>query len=283
MSDVIRKLVEETNALPPAEMPGWMAWAYNHPGIVTHKTKAQERMNADAKRAYFVEQAEKRVPEWFRTQPELIEASRRVNMDSLRSPYEPYAKEGQLLGEESPVWNAAVSFSSLPSAVYATGQMLANKVDQISGSPAVTYPEAYDRYAESMKNLGAAVGSRGELGEMRAEQDAIPWQAINPGPMEAHVQSKYKPHIIDGNEFLSRAGVDPTTAQVAGAGMDIMLDPFSSVSGATKLARMGKKLSAYGSLGSDALIGTHPAWIPPMLKAADPDGTLIRELLGAED
>lgn len=223
--DIIRQLIAETNALPRHELPSTWAWAKNHPGILSYRTKSPQRYDQDMRRAHFLEKVRERDRDTYWGSPELLDASR--EMDALRSPYQEY-------GADWPVYNATRWFGSFPGAVYAGGQMLANAVDPV----AKTYPKAYDDLARNVNNIVAVAEPLGtnknhmrDMVEMRDAQDSIPWDAMIPRQatdkaLRQRYEQRADPKI--GSEYLREAKVDGPTADVLGAVMDATFDPFFS-------------------------------------------------------
>lgn len=262
--DLIRQLIEETEALPKQELPGAWSWAVNHPGVLSYRTKDPARYDQDMRRAHFLEQMDKRAPA-SRTR-EMLQAGSSDAIRALRSPYEPYGADG-------PLSNAGRWYSALPGAVYATGQMLANEMD-----PEVTpYPEAYDDFAKNVNNLVVFAEPMGknknhmrDMQDMRDAQARLPWHAgLVPGEMPredadaliAYMASK-KADPKSGREFLEDAGLSGNTALVGGALMDAVVDP-AFIPGKTWLG-----LGA--DLGLGSIHGTGPAAIDAIRRLIEP-------------
>lgn len=253
--DLIRQLIEETNQLPRHELPGMWDWAKDHPGILTSRTKSPERYDADMRRAYFFEQAKERARDQYRSSPEMLRAGLPDEIRKLRSPYQQY-------GADSPLSNFGRWAGSLPAAVYATGQMLANEVD-----PDVTpYPDAYDGFAKSINNfvvvaepMGVNKNHMRDMQEMRAEQDSLPWHSSIPRQdWDSVVNQAYsqKAETKDGRQYLAEAGLTGPVPQAIGLLMDATLDPFMSPS------------KTWGGLALDYGLGTAHGTIPAAIDAA---------------
>lgn len=252
--DLIRQLIEETSQLPRHELPGMWDWAKGHPGILTSRTKSPERYDADMRRAHFLEQAEKRARDQFLSSPSMLRASTPDEIRKLRSPYQPY-------GADSPLSNAGRWAGSLPAAVYATGQMLANEVD-----PEVThYPDAYDDFAKSINNfvvvaepMGVNKNHMRDMQEMRAEQDSLPWHSSIPRQdWDDIVNQEYalRAETKDGRQYLAEAGLTGPGAQALGLLMDATVDPLMTPS------------RTWGGLALDYGLGTAHGTVPAAIGA----------------
>jgi hypothetical protein len=281
---IIRRLAEETDALPKQELPGLMSWAINHPSVMNYRTKNPARYDQDKRRAHFLNRVREEIPgsaggSLAEQYPAINAAIGQENIDASASPYEEY-------GEDHPAWNAAVWMQSLPSAVYATGQMLANKVDP----EANPYPDAPRQFAKSMNTFTGGVTegllpknlSRWrDLQDMRDEMTPS-WKVMDPRYGDAMTKAKYSQDLLSGEEFLEGAGVSKNYSPVLGAALDVGIDPFTGYSSASKLARMGKGAEAMKVLGVDAGLGMAPLAIPAAVGGAYDSATEIRRLLGVD-
>jgi hypothetical protein len=193
-----------------------------------------------------------------------------------------------------------VWMQSLPSAVYATGQMLANKVDPVANP----YPDAPEQFAKSVNTFTApldapmAIGLPGmsteslgilpknlsrwrDLQDMRTEMTPS-WKTIDPRFGDALVKAKYKPDVLDGETFLEGAGVPESYAPYLGAAMDAAIDPFTGYSQASKLSRLGRNVDAMKTLGVDFGLGVAPVAIPAAARGASDAASSIRKLLNED-
>lgn len=208
----VRELVKEMRALPKAELPSGGEWFVNHPGLLTYRTKGPQSYDQGQRTAHFLERAKEagiaNVPD--------------AAVAEMKSAYEPY-------GADWPLYNTARWFSSLPGAVYATGQMLANKMD-----PEVThFPDAADDYAKNMNNLLFFMDepfgkNKNQMRDMSDMRDAID---SNPGAADeirAHYEDKADPKT--GREMLEESNVDQLIGRLGtralGGTMDATVDPF---------------------------------------------------------
>lgn len=266
MSDAIRKLIAETEALPRQELPGFWSWAANHPSVMNYRTKSEDRYNDDLRRAHFLEEIKKRDPEYYRSSPGLLGASDPENLKSLKSAYQPY-------GADHPAWNAVNWMQSLPSAIYATGQMVANEVDPV----AKPYPKAYENYSKSLNTLtGMELAGKNEsrwrdMEDMRYAQDRLPWQVLDPRYPDQAINAEYdqKSRPMEGDRYLMEAGVPEYIARPIGTGMDMTLDPWFGGIKAFNLARQGLSKAAMKELIPEIGFGTMGYTVPPAMRALE--------------
>ncbi len=283
---ILRRLAAETDALPQSKPTSWPPVDF-----LNYRTKNPERYDQDRRRAHFLRRLEEEIPN-HRDRASLGQGTivLRDDLKSMESPYEPY-------GQDHPLWNTAVWMQSLPSAVYATGQMLANKVDP-EGKP---YPDAPEQFAKSVNTLTAPldapmlVGLPGmsteslgilpkntsrwrDLQDMR-DQMTPSWRNLQPQAGDQFIQSQYEPDQLEGRAFLAKAGVD---APLLGDLMDATIDPLSGLGSAAKLSRAGKSLQALKELGWDYGIGTSFSTVPYGMRKAQEAGESIRELLNLD-
>lgn len=230
-ADSIRRLIGEVDALPKHEMPGFMSWAYNHPGVLTSRTKDPRQYDADMRRAHFLERVRREQPDYAHDAGLFHQASRR-NLEQLRSPYQPYSVDG-------PLSNAGRWAQSLPAAVMASGQMLADAIDP----SAARYPNAADDYAKSMNNFlvvaepfGVNKNHMRDMADMRDAEARLPWKVIVPPDVleESRALQGLLSSPKTGSQYLAEAGVQGPVGNVWGAVMDATLDPLYSPSKALK-------------------------------------------------
>ncbi len=270
MSEAIRKLISETEALPRQELPGFWSWAANHPSVMNYRTKSEDRYNDDLRRAHFLEEIQKRDPEYYRSNPGLLRASTSDQMQSLKSPYEPY-------GSDHPMLNTMSWMQALPSAVMATGQMAANEIDRATGAKAVAYPGAYDNYAKSINTLVPAelVGKNNsrwrDLQDMRDAQASIPWQVVDPRYDDYRIASEYskKATPMEGDRYLEAAKMPWYISKPLGTVMDMTLDPWFGGVKALNLARKGLHGAARRELIPEIGFGTMGWTVPPAMRALE--------------
>jgi len=276
---ILRRLAEETEALPAEKPTSWPPIDF-----LNYRAKSPERYDQDRRRAHFLNRVREEIPSAARggladRYPDINAAMSQI--DKFSSPYEPY-------GQDHPLWNTAVWMQSLPSAIYATGQMLANKVDP----EANPYPDAPRQFAKSVNTFTAGLTedlgilpknmSRWrDLQDMRTEM-APSWKTMDPRFGDALVQAKYQPDVLQGREFLQGAGVPEQYTHYLGDAMDVAIDPLTSYSAASKLSRLGKHYEAMKALGTDFGLGLAPTAIPAMGKAAYDSAGEIRRLLGVD-
>jgi hypothetical protein len=211
----------------------------------------------------------------------------RKNMERLRSEYEPYAGEGQMLGEDHPVYKVGQWAQSIPSAWYHTGRMLADEF-RPEGMPANMEPDR--GWAKSMNTFGLGIpgklgllpdesrwkdleGMRGEMARPDGDQPA--WRTLDPSMWEAAVQATRQSDMLEGRQYLTDAGVPEQYANVWGDFMDATLDPFNNLVPAVRLARMGKTGAAAKALAVDYGLGTASATVPAAMDSVQ----RIREML----
>lgn len=224
-AEAIRRLMAEVDAMPRQELPGFMEWAYNHPGILTSRTKEPRQYDQDVRRAVFLERLRRDHPDAAHSAG-LFHAADKAGLEALRSPYQPYSVD-------APLSNAGRWMQSLPAAVYATGQMVANEFNP----KAPPYPQAYDDYAKNMNNLlvfgepfGANRNHMRDMADMRQREAAMPWRQIVPESVleEGRAIDGLLAEPKTGRQFLSEAGVNGPVAAVWGGLMDATIDPLYS-------------------------------------------------------
>ncbi len=223
--EAIRRLMAEVDAMPRQELPGLVGWAYNHPGILTSRTKEPRQYDQDVRRAAFLERLRRDHPEAAHNAG-LFHAADAAGLEALRSPYQPYSAD-------APLSNAGRWMQSLPAAVYATGQMAANEFNPKSPP----YPQAYDDYAKNMNNFlvfgepfGVNQNHMRDMADMRQREAAMPWKQIVPEQQleDARAIQGLLAEPKSGREFLSEAGVDGTVAAAWGGLMDAVIAPLYS-------------------------------------------------------
>lgn len=231
-AEAIRRLMAEVDAMPRQELPGFMEWAYNHPGILTSRTKEPRQYDQDVRRAVFLERLRRDHPDAAHNAG-LFHAADKAGLESLRSPYQPYSTAPWTLGPDHPISNAGRWMRSLPAAVYATGQMVANEFNP----KAPPYPQAYSDYAKNMNNLlvfgepfGANRNHMRDMADMRQREAAMPWRQIVPESAleEARAIDGLLAEPKTGQQFLSEAGVDGVGGAILGGLMDAAIDPLYS-------------------------------------------------------
>lgn len=246
--DLIRQLIAETEALPRYELP---SGAWGTPMV--SRVKSPQRYDQDMRRAYFLDKVRERAKDVYLDSPELLRAA--TEMKELKSPYQPY-------GADWPIYNAGRWMGSVPGAVYATGQMLANKVDPVANP----YPNAPDDYAKNMNNalffldepFGKNKNQMRDMQEMREAQDDQPWRNMIPreitdGLAREVYAAKAEPKA--GSQFLREAKVSGPAADVLGAVMDATIDPFFTPS------------MSWGGLAVDYGLGAAHGTVPASLEA----------------
>lgn len=229
----IRQLIEETNAQPKYELPGWGAWAYGHPGVLTHGTKSPERYDQDMRRAYFIEQAKARLPKAEFMRIPLGGDNEAARLESLKSPYQRYGGDdtwAPALGEGAPLNVASKWWGAMPAGIYAIGQQVANEIDP----EANPYPNAKADYDRAMNMLtGSDWFKRGDnpmhaAAQARARQDAIPWDAGGREDYRRLIESASAYSPKSGSEYIAESGATFPGYRLLGGLMDATVDPFFS-------------------------------------------------------
>lgn len=289
----LKRLQEATDALPRHKLPGYVPYAgqMDRFDYLNYRTKDPDKYDADQRRAYFLEQAEQEIGPartWSNYgMGQLAGLTTRENMKRLRSTYEPYAGEGQMLGEDHPVYKLAVWAQSVPSADYAAGKMLADEF-RPEGVPANM--EHDRKWAKSINTFGLGIpGALGllpdesrwkDLDGMRAQMARPPgdqpaWRTLDPSMWEAVVQASRQSDMLEGRQYLKDAGVSEKYANAWGDLMDATLDPLNSLGQTMRLARMGKSGAAAKALAVDYGLGTATATVPMAMDSVQQ----IREFL----
>lgn len=262
-AEIIRQLIEETQARPAPEAQSNWDWAKDHPGFLTYRTKPAYRREQDDKAAYFARELQRRAPQAAAHYPAVVENSMSGAQKALQSPYTP-------MGPDGPYSSAGRWWVSMPQALMAGGKMLGNEVHHAvtnygtspqawggghawsgrmgdtSNIPAGAgpqpfskhtspYPEAYDEYAKAMNNLlvfgepfGVNKNHMRDMEVMRANADSLPWLSMIPREefdKEMHKQGEYEAEVMGGEDYMNRSGVHGVPGMAWGGLMDWMLDP----------------------------------------------------------
>jgi hypothetical protein len=231
--EAIRRLIEETDALPRHELPdrpapGKTAWSEAN-RTFWRRVKDPRQYDKDMRRAYFLEKLRNEHRDYAHDQ-RLYPGQYGVStLEDLRDHTQPYTGDDSLS-------NASRWMASLPGAVYATGQMLANAVDPV----ATPYPSAPDDYAKNMNNLlifgepfGVNKNHMRDMADMRDREAARSWKILPTGPYnDAISEDRLLAGLIaspkSGERFLSEAGVSGPVAHIWGGVMDGTVDPLYS-------------------------------------------------------
>lgn len=275
--------------LPPQQLPGPLSLIAHHPGALTYRVKSPEKYDADQRRAYVLER--------IGNDPELV--------GQLKDAYEPYAARGyagtlpdgtqyrvpgEYFGNDSPIWRAAQTAGAATGARVGLSQGIANEAGKamdwmLGQEPVNQYPQAWSQMGKEMGRLVDAIAldkqkyrspRQEALNQMRADIDARPWQELDPRPYALKRSSEATEYQKDGVEAMREARVWPGLAEVLGQVINITTDPFSSLTGATKLARAGQSAAALRGMGADAAFGLLPLGIQVGNETVDS----IRELTG---
>jgi hypothetical protein len=213
----IRNLKAEAEGLPRSDLPDTFSLMLNHPSILGARIKDESEYDKDVRRAHFMERAQEAGFDTGTTEGQIR---------ALRSPYAEY-------GEDWPIHNATRWFSSFPGAVYAAGQMLANKVDP----EATPYPNAYRDFAKNVNNIaifaepmGKNLNHMRDMEDMRSAAQSLPVDA--PLAAKEFIRGVYaaKAAPKTGREMLEEAKAEEligrTGTRVLGGTMDATFDPF---------------------------------------------------------
>ena len=287
----LRKLIDETNAQPKAQMPGRMSLLFNHPGILTSEIKSEQQYDQDMRRKYFLD----RVAQEYENEAVLPEnvrspllAYKRGEMDDLGSPYQ----NNGLLQGRSPTFKGFQWWASLPAAAMNAARMGANAIDPAQKR----YPDAAQNLAKNINTLtfygaedaGLVPKGTGTVADdYAAEKEArgsIPWTRLDKSQDIANLremsQAMIDRSIPSGGQYLMEAGVPENAALAWGGVMDMMLDPNPAFIGAMKAARAGRPVM--GALMKEGGIGLAPAMVPVGVDASRAGYGALQDLLSEE-
>lgn len=263
-ADLLRQLIEESKALPEAELPGMMSWAYNHPSIINYRTKSQDRYDDDHRRAYVLDKLLEKYPRSYpqKFHPSVSAAMLAHSRDpqKLKGAYEPYTAD-------HPLMNTGIWMQSVPAMVYAAGEGLANKIDPAAPrnpNAGKDFQKAANTFLVGVpEDLGLTeknLSSWRDSSDMRDARDSVGTFVLDPSRADQMIDSYYgqKRVPLEGDRFLERSGVPSQYSKWLGLGMDLALDPMSNFLPAYKAGRAGKQLLGLSLLGQDALMGLAP-------------------------
>lgn len=258
MSDELRRLIAETNALPKAQLPGWGSLTWNHPGVLAYGVKDPQQYDQDMRRAHFLDAA--KVMEDL--PPQLALEAHRYKTGQMGDLRSPYHRRGYL-APGAPLHNAMGWMQSLPSMGYHASAMLANAVD-----PVAPYDPDAKRKFDSALNTFTMYGAEDRglvpkgtptiMEPVSAGKEAmgsVPWHRLSPdnvyGVIDAVTSAAQSGMLMDGRTHLTRAGVPSAAAGVLGAVMDGTMDPFVGLPTTWALSRAGKTGAAAVNMAQD--------------------------------
>lgn len=258
----LRKLIDETKALPLAEMPSDLELAVGHPGILMNEIKSPQQYDQDMRRKYFLDKASGYYENAAAAPAEIIQQIqkyRRGEMEDLGTPYENQGFwQGRMPTSKGFQW-----WASLPAVAYNAAKLSANAI-----TPNM-YPEAGKDLAKAAntfafgfpEDLGALPRGTGtimdDFNREKDERGLVPWVALDTDEafqdLADRRQDAIDQAIPSGSQYLESVGVDGPVKYVWGGLMDSFLDPFTNTAGTLKAARAGKP--ALGMLLGDYAVG----------------------------
>lgn len=287
----ILKLIEETNALPKAQMPNRLALLANPALLATSEIKSPQQYDQDMRRKHFLDKLsdEFRNPNYL--PPDLsgpLIEYKHGRMDDLGSPYQ---YNGFFQGR-APLAKGFQWWASMPAAALNASRLAADAIDP-----------AQKRFPDAGKNLAKAVNTLTAYGaedygmvpkgtgtvadDYAAEHYArgqVPWQALDRskpfGEIREITQANIDRAIPSSHQHLMESGVPEGAALPWGAMMDMMLDPYPGFVGAAAKARRGLPFAR--ELLGEAGLGMGPSMLPPTIDAARGGYGALRNLLSEE-
>jgi len=293
--DFLRQLIAETNALPKHAMPGRLAMIVNHPGVLAYEAKTPEQYDEDMRRAHFLDRINKQYDRPVAFMPASLARvatdRKHGKLDKLSSPYD---RRGYM-APGAPLHNAMAWWSSLPAVAYAASAKLANAVD-----PEAPWDDkADDKFNSSLNTLtvyGAedaglvpkntptvmdvAASGRDARGAVRWDEQLDP-RMVNDA-ISQDTAAKQLAITPDGYSHLKRLGASNRAAMWGGLAMDSIVDPYSNLLPAARLARAGRQRAAAKELMKDFGLGFGVGAAVEAPAVYDQAGQAIRRLVGTD-
>lgn len=290
-ADFIRKLIEETESLPKARMPGRLSLIVSHPGILSYETKTPEQYDSDLRRKHFLDKISSEYKNAAYLPPEIagpLTEYRHGNLGDLGSPYQ---HNGATSGR-SPIGKGMSAMQSFAAIPINAARMLAHNIDPVQ-----------DRFPDAGRNLAVAANTLSMYGLEDAgvvpkgtgtiedtydqESDArsrVPWSVLDRRNPDSAIREVTEDRIArtlpTSSEHLMEAGVPWWAAMPWGGAMDMVLDPYPGFLGAAKAARAGRPAGAI--LAKEAAIGIGPGAAVPAAYGAVHGFNALRDLINPE-
>ena len=288
----IADLVREAEAFTADNLhkKPWYQKLYEHPGFLTAVSKSEAEMLDDARQAYVLDRLMERypspkdqeaLPEYLHRQMSLYSGNADGIRDRLKSDY----RMSGLVGALNPESNAGAAlewWDSLSGMATAASQGAADyadrKVSEAYGGKAIPkYPNAYEdfmssgmtfmrpayfyndmiedptarSYAKKREDMHRSLDwdrpEYGWWGEVAGDMTGL-------GSAVRQLKSADESRMPDIEETLVESGVSRPAAALLGLNQSIVVDPFSSVFSARKLARAGKHAEAMKELASEGSV-----------------------------
>lgn len=287
----IRRLIEETNALPQAKMPNRLALMANPALLATSEIKSPQQYDQDMRRKHFLDKLSEEFQNPNYLPPQIsgplidYKHGRMSDLDSA------YQYNGVFQGR-APLAKAFQWWASMPAIALNTSRAAAHAIDPAQNR----YPDAGKNLAKAVNTLtvygaedyGLVPKGTGTVADDFANESyargQVPWQALDRstpfGEIRESTQAAMDRAIPSSYQYLEEAGVPESVAMPWGAMMDMMLDPYPGFVGAAVKARRGLP---YGrELASEIGIGLGPASAVPAVGAAGRSYGALRDLLSEE-
>lgn len=272
--EFIRQLLQESQQLPPMSRMerSQAAWGAMGKFPWSVRAKSNERVESDRRAAYVLKRLNDRYkagtlrsvqgvdPDFLNGLADAADAYG-SNPEAYNSIYEPTSGS-------HPLYNAAMWAQSMPSAIYATGQMVGNEVHKAMSDERsakhVPFPNAYDDYAYSINTLtgGATEGTIlpknqsywRDVVDIRDSQERLKPRGLMPSgamdPLVAEVGHQQRRQLLEGEKFLKDSQVPASAAKYLGPALDAAIDLPSSFPTYMALAKT-KPVRALGSMIGD--------------------------------
>lgn len=288
---IIRKLIEETNALPRAEMPNRLSLMANPALLATSEIKSPQQYDQDMRRKHFLDKLSKEFPNPNYLPHQLAGPLSKYNHGRMSDLDSPYQYNGVFQGR-APLAKAFQWWASMPAMALNTSRLAANAIDPAQKR----YPDAGKNLAKAVNTLtvygaedyGLVPKGTGTVADDFANESyargQVPWMALDRsepfGEIRESTQANIDRAIPSSYQHLAEAGIPENVAMPWGAMMDMMMDPHPGFVGAASRARRGLP---YGrELAREVGLGMGPSSAPPAVDAARRGYGALRDLLSEE-
>lgn len=262
---------------------------------IAERPKTPQRLEQDYRTSYILKRLSDQYPDG--NVPGLAPGQQYM-VDEYAKDSSPWEQLYEPAAGSYPLYNALQWSMSMPSAIYATGQMVGNEVHKALAedertAKRVPYPKAYQDYEYAVNTLtGGATDAAGllpkgqsywhDVAGVREEQERAALTAARKGFAPTGLDqidgsladARYREiegKMMDGEDFINSVTLpsdkllNPTVAAWAGPLMDGFLSYPSSLGPATNSLLARKGLAAAGEVASDYGMATAHLWGPAVI------------------